>query len=328
MTQTEPPRRLAVVLNPTAGRGLAGREWPRLEAELRRRELSYDLITEASGAAALERVCALPPDVAVLAVGGDGTVTALLPAVVDAVGQGGGRPLGLVPLGTGNDFAGMLGLKPGDFAGALGRLAAPPRRVDALRVRVVEGDLAGTSRLLLNGLGMGLDAQVAALLRLAPARLSGFGRYAWAALTALRDLTLTPVTVEVDGRALYSGPSCLAAVMNGTRYGAGFRISPLSDPADGLLDAVASGPVDRLQVLGLMARVLRGRHLGHPRVHHAAGRRAAVTWARPTHLHLDGDLAGRVTRVEVEVLAGAVTLLGGAVSPQPSAVSPKRDAPA
>ncbi|WP_102126138.1 diacylglycerol/lipid kinase family protein [Deinococcus planocerae] len=313
MTQPDPPRRLAVVLNPTAGRGLAAREWPRLEAELRRRERSYDLITEASGAAALERVCALPPDMAVLAVGGDGTVTALLPAVVDETGQGRGRPLGLVPLGTGNDFAGMLGLRPGDFAGALSRLALLPRRVDALRVRIVEGDLAGTSRLLLNGLGMGLDAEVAALLPQAPARLSGFGRYAWAALTALRGLTLTPVTVEVDGAVMYRGPSCLAAVMNGTRYGAGFRVSPLSDPEDGLLNAVASGPVTRPQVLGLMGLLLRGRHLGHPRVHHAAGRRVTVTWARPTHLHLDGDLAGRVTRVEVEVLPGAVTLLGGAV---------------
>ncbi|BDP41964.1 diacylglycerol kinase [Deinococcus aetherius] len=319
MTQTDPPRRYAVVLNPSAGRGLAEREWPRLEAELRRHRLPFDLIREPSGAAALERVCALPADVAVLAVGGDGTVTALLPAVVDETGLGRGRALGLVPLGSGNDFAGMLGLRPGDFAGALDRLAAPPCRVDALRVRIVEGDVAGTSRLLLNGLGMGLDAEVAALLPQAPARLSGFGRYTWAALTALRGLTLTPVTVEVDGAVVYSGPSCLAAVMNGTRYGAGFRVSPLSDPGDGRLNAVVSGPVGRLQVLGLMGLLLRGRHLGHPQVHHAAGRRVTATWARPTHLHLDGDLAGRVTRVEVEMLPGAVTLLGGAVSRQRSA---------
>ncbi|WP_345450408.1 diacylglycerol kinase family protein [Deinococcus aluminii] len=301
-----PDRPYAVVLNPTAGRGLARREWPRLEAELRARGLPFDLISEPSGAGALARVQALPPEVAVLAVGGDGTVGALLPALV-----GTGRPLGIVPLGSGNDFAGMLGLRAGDFASALDRLTFAPRQVDALRATILAGDGAGTSHLLLNGLGMGFDAQVTALMLRAPARLSGFGRYAWAALAALRDLTLTPVTVEVDGRVRYAGPSCLVAVMNGTRYGGGFRISPASDARDGLLNALASGPVTRAQLLALMGRVLPGRHLGHPRVHHAAGHAATVTWARPTYLHLDGDLAGRVLGIQVEVLSGAVTLLNG-----------------
>ncbi|MDL2345421.1 hypothetical protein QOL99_14865, partial [Deinococcus sp. MIMF12] len=58
-----PARSYAVVLNPTAGRGLAGRSWPRLEAELRVRGLEYAVIQEASGAAALAQVQALPPGV-------------------------------------------------------------------------------------------------------------------------------------------------------------------------------------------------------------------------------------------------------------------------
>lgn len=304
--QLRPVQHYAAVLNPTAGRGLARRVWPELEAELRVRRLPFELIREASGAAALARVQTLPPEVAVLAVGGDGTVGALLPALV-----GTGRPLGIVPLGSGNDFAGMLGLKAGDFAAALDRLTFTPRRVDALRATILASDGAGSTHLLLNGLGMGFDAQVTALMRRAPAHLSGFGRYVWSALAALRDLTLTPVRVEVDGRVMYAGPSCLAAVMNGTRYGGGFRISPASDARDGLLNVLASGPVTRRQLLALMGRVLLGRHLGHPRVHHAVGRTATVTWGRPTYLHLDGDLAGQVTEVRVEVLPGALTLLNG-----------------
>lgn len=311
MTHAPSQRSYAVVLNSAAGRGLAGREWPRLEAELRARGLAFEVIRETSGAAALERVRALAPEVAVLAVGGDGTVGALLPALVGPVGGGGGRALGIVPLGTGNDFAGMLGLKAGDFAAALGRLACAPRRVDALRATVLGGEGAGRTRLLLNGLGMGFDAQLTARLPLAPARLPGLGRYAWAALTTLRALSLTEVTVEVGGQTLYRGPSALVAVMNGTRYGGGFRISPASDPRDGQLNVLASGPVNRLQLLALMGRVLPGRHLGHPRVHHGAGSAATVTWARPIHLHLDGDLAGEASGVRVEVLPGAVTLLNG-----------------
>lgn len=306
---SSPPsgQRYAVVLNLNAGRGLAAREWPRLAAELRARHLPFEVICEPSGPAALARVQALPLDVAVLAVGGDGTVGALLPAFAFT-----NRPLGLVPLGSGNDFAGMLSLRAGDFGTALGRLALPPRRVDALRVTILAGEGAGRSHLLLNGLGMGFDAQVAALLGRAPARLPGFGRYVWAALAALRELTLTPVTVEVDGERLYAGPSALTAVMNGTRYGGGFRISPESDPADGQLNTLASGPLTHLQLLALMGRVLLGRHLGHGQVYHRAGRVVSVIWRQPMSLHLDGDRAGRVTSLQVEVLPQAVTLLNGA----------------
>ncbi|WP_240740787.1 diacylglycerol kinase family lipid kinase [Deinococcus sp. Arct2-2] len=300
-------RRYAVVLNPHAGRGLASREWPRLEGELQARRLNFQLISAGSGADALARVQALPPDVAVLAVGGDGTVGALLPALI---GQA-ARPLAIVPLGSGNDYAGMLGLKPGQFGEALDRLSYTPRRVDALEATVTEGAGAGVPRLLLNGLGMGFDAQVAATMLRAPARLTGFGRYLWGALAALRDLQLTDLTLTVDGQTIYSGPSCLAAVMNGTRYGGGFLISPQSDAHDGQLNALASGPVTRPQLLGLMGRVLRGTHLGQPRVYHATGQAVTIRWAAPTHLHLDGDLSGEVSEIQVRVLAGAVTLLNG-----------------
>lgn len=296
-----------MVLNPHAGRGLASREWPRLEGELQARRFDFELISAGSGADALARVKALAPEVAVMAVGGDGTVGALLPALIG----NGARPLAIVPLGSGNDYAGMLGLKPGQFGEALDRLSYTPRRVDALEATVTEGEGAGLPRLLLNGLGMGFDAQVAATMLRAPARLTGFGRYLWGALAALRDLQLTELTLTIDGQTIYSGPSCLAAVMNGTRYGGGFLISPQSDAHDGQLNALASGPVTRPQLLGLMGRVLRGTHLGQPRVYHATGQAVTIRWGAPIHLHLDGDLAGEVTEIQVRVLAGAVTLLNG-----------------
>ncbi|SEI73651.1 Diacylglycerol kinase family enzyme [Deinococcus reticulitermitis] len=299
-------RAFTVVLNAQAGRGLAGREWPRLEAELRARVIDFEVIRAASGEEALARVQALAPERAVLTVGGDGTVGALLPALV-----GTGRPVALVPLGSGNDFAGMLGLRAGDFAEALDRLSYAPRQIDAMQVEIVRGDHAGLRRLLLNGLGTGFDAQVTHAYLRAPGALPGFWRYAWGALGSVRDLRLAGLRMVADGAVIYEGPSCLAAVMNGTRYGGGFRISPASDARDGLLNAVCSGPLSRMQLLGLMARVLRGTHLGHPRVHAGAGQRVELHWSAPVHLHLDGDLWGRAQEVRAEVLPGAVELLNG-----------------
>ncbi|MGX9687138.1 diacylglycerol/lipid kinase family protein [Deinococcus wulumuqiensis] len=306
MTIASPPLPFAVVLNARAGRGLAGREWPRLRGELEARGVAYQLIEAPSGAEALARLQALPSAQPVMAVGGDGTVGALLPALV-----GTGRPLALVPLGSGNDFAGMLGLKPGQFAEALSRLGGRPRQVDALEAEVVRGDHAGLSKLLLNGLGTGFDAQVTHAYLRAPERLPGFWRYVWGAAASLRHLPLAGLTVRTDGQVLYQGPSALAAVMNGTRYGGGFHISPASDVGDGRLNAVCSGPLNRLQVAELMGRVLPGKHLGHPRVHHGTGQVVELHWTQPMFLHLDGDLYGRAEQVRARVLPGAVTLLGG-----------------
>jgi diacylglycerol kinase family enzyme len=299
---------LAVVLNPHAGGGLALRAWPRLEAELVRRGCSFQVIREDSGAAALARVQALPPGVAVLAVGGDGTVGALLPALLSRPDTP-GRPLAVVPLGTGNDFAGMLRLRPGDFTGALDRLSHQPREVDALEVTVLEGEGQGRTTALLNGLGLGFDAAVTANMTRAPARVQGFARYGWAAVATIRELKVSGVQITLDGQEFYSGPSPIVAVMNGTRYGGGFRISPQSDPRDGRLNVVAGGPMTRLQLVGLMLRVLRGAHLGRPQVHHAQGRDVTLRWDRPTPLHLDGDLHGQVSALRVHVLPGAIRLL-------------------
>ncbi|MFN4251438.1 diacylglycerol/lipid kinase family protein [Deinococcus sp.] len=298
------PPHLAVVLNPNAGGGLALHSWPRLERELHARHLSHELIREPSGEAALARLRALPPGTAVMAVGGDGTVGALLPALV-----GTQRPLAIVPLGTGNDFAGLLGLRPGAFAEALDRLNYQPRAVDALRVTIHRGDGAGRSHLLLNGLGMGFDSDVTANMTRAPARLRGFARYAWSAVATIRELKLTPVTITADGQPLYAGPSGIVAVMNGTRYGGGFRISPDSDVRDGQVNVVAGGDMNRRQLTGLMLRVLRGAHLQDPRVHTRAARHVTVRWDAPVRVHLDGDLHGRVTELHVETLPGAVQLL-------------------
>lgn len=302
---------LAVVLNPQAGRGLALREWPRLEAALNAHKLPWSWLSAASAEDGLSRVQALPPGVAVLAVGGDGTVNRLLPALV-----GTGRMLGLVPLGTGNDFAGMLGLNSGDFDSALTRLSRPPRAADVLRCIYADGQTE-RQEWLLNGLGMGFDAQVAALLREAPAQLPGLGRYLWAALSAIRQLKTETVEVLLDDQMLYAGPSCLVAVMNGTRYGGGFMISPASDAFDGRLNVVLGTQLSRFQLLALMLKVLRAGHLNDPRVRFGSGQSVMVRWHSGVVGHLDGELIGTQRQISAQLVAGAVQLLSAPSKPSP-----------
>lgn len=304
LTSRPPLSPFTVLLNAHAGRGLARRKWPALQAELERRAIPFTLLETASADEARRHMQTLVPGTPVMTVGGDGTVAGILPFLVES-----GRPLAVIPLGSGNDFAGMLGLKPGDFGEALDRLAYAPRAADVLDIHVLEGDLAGERRLMLNGLGMGFDAQVNQAMKRAPARWPGLARYAWGALTSIRHLHLLPVTVQVDGQPFYSGPSCLCAVMNGTRYGGGFRISPRSDARDGLLNVVASGPIDRAELVKLMLQVLAASHLDKPKVHATQGRHVSVRWDSPIALHIDGEDAGMVRSLQVTVRPNAVQLL-------------------
>ena len=305
---SRPP--FAVILNAQAGRGLAGRQWPRLEAALQQRGLAYRLLDTGSAQEALTALAALPPEYPALAVGGDGTVRALLPELAAS-----GRALGVVPLGTGNDFAGMLGLRPGDFAAALGRLDRPPTRMDLIEAQL-EGESPDHWLTLLNGMGMGLDAQVGERLELIPDQvlglpLSGTLRYVWAALGSVQDRRLETLDVLLDDQLFYSGPSCLVAVMNSTRYGGGFHIAPQADPQDQLLEVVLGGELSRAALLPLMARVRRGTHLGHPQVFHGQARKVSLHWTTPVHTHLDGDLVGKQDGAELRVAPGALLFLSG-----------------
>ena len=149
MPKNSLPKRYLFVLNPAAGRGKAARRWPELEALLKTRRVKFEVVTSEPHSldALLARIRALPVDTAVVAIGGDGTTRSLLSALV-----GTERPLGVVPLGRGNDLTAALGWGAG-LGDAVTRLGQPPAPLDVLHVR-----FSGTEHFCLNGLGMGFDA--------------------------------------------------------------------------------------------------------------------------------------------------------------------------
>ncbi len=296
------PERYLIVVNPRAGKGRAGAAWEALSRELARSGLPHDVLFSEPDSlpGTLAHIRTLPESVAIVAVGGDGTVRSLLPALV-----GTGRSLGVIPLGRGNDLAAALGWRAGDLGRAVARLSQPVGALDVLRVRVSD-----ETHYSLNGVGMGFDAQVTARAAGMPRVLGGFGQYACGALASVAGLRSVGLEVTADGETVFCGESFLSAVMNGSQYGGGFRISPRSRVDDGLANVLVGQRVSRLALLPLMARVLRGRHLGHSRVVHVQARYVTLCWAEPMPLHLDGDLVPAVERLEVEVLPGALRLLG------------------
>ncbi|MFF3868776.1 diacylglycerol kinase [Micromonospora sp. NPDC001898] len=293
---------VAVLANPTAGRGRHRGLLPGLLERLARAGRPVRLL-EAYTADQAERAChaALADGIAALVtVGGDGTVHRGLQAVAATT-----VPFGVVPAGTGNDFAADTGF-PTD------PLAAADAIADALRAgRTSPVDLArmtrpeGPPRWYGAVLAAGFDAIVnerANRMR----RPRGPRRYDLAILVELARLRPRRYTLRLDGEPLQVD-AVLVAVGNCASYGGGMRICPDADPTDGLLDVVVGGRFDRRTLVRVKPRIYRGTHVQHPLVSCHRARTVELA-AEGITTYADGERALDLP-VTVTAVPGAVRLL-------------------
>jgi YegS/Rv2252/BmrU family lipid kinase len=239
---------------------------------------------------------------AVVAIGGDGTVHEVANGLLRASGGGvTAAALGIVAVGSGNDFALLAGL-PRDAAGAARAIVlGAERRVDVGRV----GD-----RWFTNGVGVGLDARVAVEAN-RNRRLRGIGIYLWALARVLRSFRPPVVRVEIDGGEVMERPMTLATVGNGARHGGGFWICPAARIDDGLLDVCICDGLGTLQILRFLPKTLRGTHVGVSCVHMRTARRVRISSDTPLPVHADGEILFEDAReLEIEIAPGRLRLLG------------------
>jgi diacylglycerol kinase family enzyme len=248
----------------------------------------------------------------VVAAGGDGTVQSIVQGFFESrVGAAALPTLAIVPLGRGNDLALALGCR--SDPASVGRLARGGAEVP-LDVGLVGLD-GGRERVFVNSVGIGIEADVAALAHRIP--LPGILAYALAALARLlvgarsSGITGTIDEAPVDRRTV------MVSVGNGPTTGGGFRLTPHGAPGSGSLAWCAMEPAGRLSLLTLLPRALRGAHVTDPRVSLGSASRIDLGLDPPLPVHADGELlsagASRI-RIRVEPAALRVRL--------PSHVSP------
>jgi diacylglycerol kinase (ATP) len=289
-------RRVAhLVLNPAAGKGRAAAHKAEISAYLEEREIRVTWhVTEGPGEA--ERIVSgLPESALVVAAGGDGTVHEVATACV-----GTRRVMGILPLGSGNDYVKALGMGT--------KLGQALKVLVQGTVRVVDaGEVNGV--LFNNGLGIGFDAEVAAGVANAPAYLGGFGGYLWSVGRLLWGFECHEARLKLGGGEEISAKTILVAVALGTTYGARFRLAPESNLDDGAFDVVWSEEVNRAEVLRLIPAVLLGTHLGHPKIHFARTAEVEVTLEEPTPAHVDGEMLPPTRNFRARVLPGSLRVL-------------------
>ncbi|MFU8871499.1 diacylglycerol kinase [Micromonospora sp. SL4-19] len=297
-----PPGPVAVLANPTAGRGRHRGLLPRLLDRLEDAGRPVRLLAAGTPEEAEAACHAAVADGAgaLVAVGGDGTIHRALQAVA-----GTAVPFGPIPAGTGNDFAVDTGF-PAD------PLAAVEVIADALRAgRTRPVDLArlttagGTDRWYGAVLAAGFDAIVNERAnRMRWPR--GPRRYDLAILVELARLRPRSYRLRLDGEE-QEVDAVLVAVGNCASYGGGMRICPDADPTDGLLDVVVGGRFDRRTLMRVKPRIYQGTHVAHPLVRTYRARTVELDAAGIT-TYADGERASDLP-VRITAVPAAVRLL-------------------
>src|SRR5262245_14757110 len=233
-----------VFVNPSAGRGVRAGKIAAVGAAFQRRNHPVQIVETASseeftgavqGAAAENRA-------ALLAMGGDGTLQLLARQTANT-----GVTVGVIPSGTGNDFAAALGI-PTDIDAAVGIIAAgKTRQVDLCCAEFASGERA----IYLGGGGIGLDAEAVAYAKGRFLKWRGRLRYLVSAITALRNFTGVDVEAEfaVCSPIQMEQKVLLAVALNTPTIGGGLRLAPEAKLDDGKLELVLLEMLSNREVL-------------------------------------------------------------------------------
>ena len=292
-------RQIALLANPTAGRGNADQI---LDAVTGRLTASGALVEhligdDAEHALELARKAAADGVDTVVTLGGDGMVHVAVQALAETEVS-----LGVVPLGTGNDFARALGIPAGDpLAAADVVVRNHPRRIDLGR-----SDDTWFATVLAAGFDAAVNERANAMRW-----PHGDLRYTLAALSVIRSWKPVPYRLEIEdatgATTVREQEAMLLAIANTESYGGGLRIAADCDPADGLLDAILIKPVSRLEFLRVFPGVRQAKHLTHPAFERIRARR--ITASAPGVIaYSDGERLGPLP-LDVECVPSALGVL-------------------
>jgi YegS/Rv2252/BmrU family lipid kinase len=303
-----PKQDVKLIINPNAD---LGRTW-RMAADLR------PIVEEFGGAdwagtaypthaTELARQAAEDGYRLLIAAGGDGTVHEIINGLM--LVDSGKRPqLGIVPLGSGNDFAYNAGVEFQSDTALRNIFTNQARKIDLARIE----DDTGRSEYFCNVLGIGFDAKTNIHARSVPI-VRGFLMYF---IAVLKTITLSHeaprMTITTDGES-WEDETLMITLCNGAREGGGFSVAPQAVVDDGWLDYVTIRNVSRPMMLRLVPEVMNGKHGRFSQVRLGKFRQLKLESEKEIVIHIDGEVyagfSSKVRNLSINIIPAALELI-------------------
>jgi len=306
MTQTG---KFWIILNPTAGKGKAAKQYPVIDNFMRKSGLDFEILLTKAPGDALNMVRDLPmgKEDAAVAAGGDGTCNEVINGLL--LRKSSSPPLlGILPIGRGNDFSSTPGISSEINQALQTLIEAKVRPLDA---GFVKGGFFTDGRFFINGVGIGFDTKVG--FEAAKMKIKSGISYAFGAFINIARYEPSPVIkIRYDENEV-TLPAVLVSIVNGRRMGGSFFMGPNAVLDDGLLDICYVRHQDsRLKLLKIMSHYTNGTQ----------GQCEGVTLGRGLKFHLqalEGGMAAHCDgeticyegrELEINCIPGALRLLG------------------
>lgn len=303
-------RKVKLILNPMADMGAA---W-RIANDLRpiiaeNGSADWSGTVYPTHATELSRQAALDGYDMVIALGGDGTVHEVVNGLMQVPADK--RPiLGVVPAGSGNDFAHAIGVPLQADRALLHALKGEPSLVDIGLLT----DENGRKEYFDNTVGIGFDAVVTIRSHKLPI-LRGFIMYLTAVVqTILLNHEPALMQIEQNGET-WEGKALMFTLCNGPREGGGFVIAPEAKIDDGKMDFTLVRNCSRLTMFRLLPEFMKGTHARFPQVKMGVGTSFNLQADRPMYIHVDGEVftsfGSNLKGLNFEVMPGALRVVRG-----------------
>lgn len=306
------PRKVKLILNPMADMGRAWKTANDLRpiAQEFKGELTWSGTVYPTHAIELARQAAEEGYDMVIAMGGDGTVHEVMNGLMQVPASK--RPvMGVVPIGSGNDFAYSVGItQKADHALAHALKAELVKPVDI----GVMTDEHGRKEFFDNTLGIGFDAVVTIRSHKLPI-VKGFLMYLTAVIQTIV-LNHNPMEMKIETEAgTWEDKLLMLTLCNGPREGGGFMLAPDAKNNDGEMTSVAVTKVSRAMMFRLVPEFMKGTHMNFKQVRMGEFKKMTVTSDLPMYIHADGEIftsfGSNLKKVDFEILPQALNVVHG-----------------
>ncbi len=245
----------------------------------------------------------------VIAMGGDGTVHEVVNGLMKIPAEK--RPvLGVVPVGSGNDFGHALNISQNPTEALVRALDGDPISIDLCMMT----DEHGRTEYFDNTLGVGFGAMVTIRSHRIPV-LRGFLIYLIAVVqTIIIDYIPIHMQIKTDEQEWEQKVKYLV-LCNGAREGGGFLVAPDAKIGDGIMNYVMITDVSRLMMFRILPEVMKGTHGRFKQVRMGTCKKFSLTANRPLYIHADGEIfSGPGTdlrKLSFEILPDALKVVKG-----------------